>query len=203
MDEPEPSVTEWLERLKSGEPGAVEPLWNHYFPRLVRLADRKLRGLRHACEDAEDVALGAFDSFVRGAERGKFPDLGDRDDLWNLLSTITKNRAKDQWRQRYTKKAGGARLQGESALGDPAAGFDQLGDDALTPELVATWTEEVQLKLALLRDPPWLERVALLMLEGYDLGEIAVRIGRSMSSVHRYVAEIRQRWREYDGGGRP
>ena len=45
--------------------------------------------------DEEDVALSAFDSFCRGAQRGRFPQLDDRDNLWRLLVVITSRKAVD------------------------------------------------------------------------------------------------------------
>src|SRR5260370_33486219 len=79
------SVTGWIEQMKQGDRAAVAKLWERYFQRLVRLA----RGMLHAgpplADYDEDVALGAFDSLVRGAEANRFPDLTDREDLWRLL----------------------------------------------------------------------------------------------------------------------
>ena len=41
------------------------------------------------------MALSAFDSFCRGTGRGQFPQLGNRDDLWQLLALITARKAVD------------------------------------------------------------------------------------------------------------
>jgi hypothetical protein len=54
-----------------------------------------LRATSRRVADEEDVALSAFDSFCAGAERGRFPDLKDRDNLWALLVTITARKAAD------------------------------------------------------------------------------------------------------------
>jgi hypothetical protein len=35
------SVTNWLARLKAGDPAAARPLWERYFHRLVGLARRR------------------------------------------------------------------------------------------------------------------------------------------------------------------
>ncbi len=43
--------------------------------------------------DEEDIALAAFDSFYRRAERGQFPKLEGRDDLWQLLFVLTVRKA--------------------------------------------------------------------------------------------------------------
>ena len=69
------SVTYWIERLKAGEPAAAQQLWEGYFDRLVRLARARLAAAPRRAADEEDAALSAFDSFCRGAEQGRFPQL--------------------------------------------------------------------------------------------------------------------------------
>jgi hypothetical protein len=90
------SITAWIDQLRAGDRAAAQPLWEGYFRRLVGLASRNLRcRLPTAMAGAEDVALSAFDSFCRGAEQGRLPLLGDRDDLWRLLFVITDRKAID------------------------------------------------------------------------------------------------------------
>jgi hypothetical protein len=73
---PQGSVTAWIDQLCAGDRAAAQPLWQDYFQRLVGLAHAKLRGrLPTAMAGAEDVALSALDSFFRGAEQGRFPQL--------------------------------------------------------------------------------------------------------------------------------
>ena len=45
------SVTTWVEQLRAGNRGAAQRLWERYFPRLVGLARRKLRGLPRRAAD--------------------------------------------------------------------------------------------------------------------------------------------------------
>src|SRR5215212_3505935 len=108
------SVTLWIGRLKAGEREATRHLWERYFHRLVGLARARLRGAAWRVADEEDVALSAFDSFIRGAEEGRFPRLDDRDDLWKLLLTITVRKAADLRQARGRLKRGGGRVRGES-----------------------------------------------------------------------------------------
>ena len=89
----EDSVTVWIASLKAGDADAAQKLWQRYFETLVRLARDRLRGAPRTVADEEDAALSAFDSFVRGAARGRYPRLDDRDDLWRLLVTITARKA--------------------------------------------------------------------------------------------------------------
>ena len=115
------SVTHWVGQLKAGERDAAQQLWEAYFRRLVGLARKKLQGAKVRTADEEDVALSAFDSFCRGAEHGRFPQLGDRNDLWRLLVVITGRKAIDLIQKEGRQKRGGGALLGESALLGSAA----------------------------------------------------------------------------------
>src|SRR5207245_207277 len=87
------SVSDWISQLKAGNHVAAQKLWDRYFARLMGLARTKLKGVRKGPADEEDVALSAFDSFCRAAERGQFPDLHERGNLWPLLVLITARKA--------------------------------------------------------------------------------------------------------------
>src|SRR5204863_5483684 len=89
------SITKLVVLLKAGDRAAAQPLWEAYFARLVALARVRLRNTPRRAADEEDVALSAFDSFCRRAERGEFPRLNDRDDLWQLLAMIASRKVYD------------------------------------------------------------------------------------------------------------
>src|SRR5207237_2887133 len=101
------SVSVWLDQLQGGDSAAAQQLWQRYFPRLVRLARRKLQDFPRPAADEEDVALSAFDTFCRNAERGQFPQLLDRDSLWALLVVITSRKASHLLRDQCRQKRGG------------------------------------------------------------------------------------------------
>src|SRR5262245_23008540 len=101
------SVTQWLNLLKDGDRAAAGPIWERYFPLLVRRARAALRGKRAMAADEEDIALSALDSFCRGAEKGRFPRLNDRDDLWRLLLIITARKTAHLVRDEHRAKRGG------------------------------------------------------------------------------------------------
>lgn len=117
------SVTIWLGRLKAGEQRdeAVSLLWGRYFTQLVSRARDRLRS-RSRVADGEDVALSAFDSFVRAAEAGRFPRLDDRDDLWQVLLLLTARKAANAARDENRLKKGGGRVIGGFGSGDSNAG---------------------------------------------------------------------------------
>jgi DNA-directed RNA polymerase specialized sigma24 family protein len=186
------SVTAWIEQLRAGNRAAAQQLWERYFSRLAGLARRKLRGLRRCAADEEDVALSAFDSFYRGAEQGRFPRLGDRDNLWELLVVITVRKAIDLRQRETRQKRGGGKVAGESAVG--GAGIEQVVGAEPTPELAAQVADEVQRLLGMLPKEE-VRSVALLKLEGYTNAEVADRLGCAEATVERRLSLIRSMWK--------
>src|SRR5262249_1639184 len=134
------SVTAWIGKLRAGDRSAAEPLLRCYFERLVKLARAKLRRLPTAMADEEDVALGALDSFCRGAGQGRFPHLSDRDDLWRLLLVITERKATRLIRNEGRIKRGGAKVRHEGSRANDSThtpGLDHVPAATPTPELAA------------------------------------------------------------------
>ncbi len=179
----EGSVTRCLARLRAGDQAAAQPLWERYFRRLVGLARHKLQGRPRRVADEEDVALSAFDSFCRGAERGRFPRLLDRDDLWRVLAVITIRKAIDLQRRRRPEENAGTE------------DLEQFLSREPPPELAAEMAEEYRRLLDRLGDPQ-LQAVALWKVEGYTNEEIARRLGCVERSVERKLQRIRILWEE-------
>jgi RNA polymerase sigma factor (sigma-70 family) len=190
------SVTNLIDRLKSGDHEAARLLWQRYYPRLVGLARKKLQGKPRTIADEEDAALSAFNSFCRRAEQGHFPDLKDRDGLWALLVVLTARKAADLLRNHHRQKRGAGQVHGDSAVrlaedDSSPGGFDNLPSDDPTPEEAALLAEEVESLLARLRDP-LLRQLAVWKLEGYTNAEIAARLDCSEPTVRRRLAIIRR-----------
>ena len=85
----EASVTHWFDQPREADSAATRPLWQRYFPHLLRLAQPKLRGAPCRASDQQDVAAGVMESLFRAAEPGRFPNLADRHHLWRLLLWMT------------------------------------------------------------------------------------------------------------------
>jgi hypothetical protein len=148
--------------------------------------------------DEEDVALSAFHSLCRGARRGRFPALADRDGLWGLLVFITAQKAADAVAYARRQKRGGGKVRGDSALdGGPAGshegGFDQVLSRSPGPATLKTWAEEYGRLLDLLGDGT-LRQVAELRVQGHTMEEIAERLGLARRTVHRKIDLIRKVW---------
>lgn len=196
---PEPndqSVTVWLGQLQAGDEQAAQLLWQRYWGRLVELARRRTVG-RQRVADGEDVAQEAFDSFFRAARVGRFPQLHDRNDLWQLLVKIADNKQQDQRKSERRQKRGSGQVRGESVFATPgdksAGGLDGFKGVELTPEFAAQAREECERLLGLL-DELSLRQVALLKLQGYSHEEIALRIGCAVDTVGRKLRTIRSKW---------
>jgi DNA-directed RNA polymerase specialized sigma24 family protein len=191
----EDSVTFWIARAKTGDAKAAQPLWDRYFRRLVQLARTRLGNASRRVVDEEDAALNAFDSFIRGAAGGRFPQLKDRNNLWPLLVVLTARKVADARRHENRQKRGGGAVQGESALlnrseDSVAGGIDRVIGDEPTPEFAAEVAEETRRWLEALGSEE-LRSVALWKIEGYTNAEIAEKLGCVERSVERRLKLIR------------
>jgi RNA polymerase sigma factor (sigma-70 family) len=186
------SVTRWVTALKGGDVAAAQPLWERYHRRLIGLARDKLRTAQRRAADEEDVVQSAFHSFFRGVSQGRFPELGDRDNLWRLLVVITARKALDQLAAEHAKRRGGTpgsnlRIHLEDA------DIEQVIGDEPTPEFAAQVAEQYHRLLDLLGDAT-LRQVAVWKMEGLTRDEIAENLDCSRRTVARKLETIRIIW---------
>jgi DNA-directed RNA polymerase specialized sigma24 family protein len=192
----EHSITQFIHLLRDGDPNAATPIWNHFYNRLVTLANRKLKSRVRRTVEGEDVAQSVFDSCFRAVQEGRVPDLKNRDNLWALLVTITERKAFNTNRNMTAQKRGGGEVLGESVflcksdLFSP--GIAGVAGDEPTPEFVAMFAEEVDNRLKGL--PEDSRQIVSLMLEGYKQNEIARKTGFSLAKVERKISIVRKQW---------
>jgi DNA-directed RNA polymerase specialized sigma24 family protein len=187
-------VTQWVERLKAGDRAVVQALWQRYYGRLVGLARKKLGDLPRRARDEEDVALSAFDSFVRGAEKGRFPRLEDREDLWQVLVMITCRKAVDVMVHEGRDKRNWRRVAGKPE--DPAAIGAMLRKMLASdpdPAFACEVADECRRLLGELPDDE-VRQVALRKMEGFTNKEIADQLSIGEVTVGRRLALIRKTW---------
>ena len=193
----ESPISMWIDELKAGDPQAAQMIFEQYFQRVIRLAQRKLQGTPRRMADEEDVALSAFHSFCRGAERGRFPQLEDRDDLWTILAMIASRKSIDQIQYQQRQKRGSGRVHGESIF--VAAGDDRpqgLADFAPTaphPDGLQGLADACEHLLDKLDDDS-LRDLALLKLEGFTNEEIAQKLDCARRTVQRRLKMIQDIW---------
>jgi RNA polymerase sigma factor (sigma-70 family) len=193
----EDSVTHWFEQIREGDSVAARAVWERYYPELVRLARQRLRGASRRMADEEDIAASVLESLFRAAQKGRFPDLADRHDLWRLLLQMTARKAIDMKRRETRQRRGGGRVAGFGDVDSSGeqAGLAQVIGDVPTPEFAAMMAEECQRLLERLADPG-LEALALAKMEGCTNEEIANRLGCSERTIERRLRLIRKRWEQ-------
>ena len=196
----EQSVTGWLTDLRHGGNTVTEQVWNRYFQKLVQLAQNHLRTAETRVEDEEDVALSVMQSLCAGAANNRFQQVGNRQELWVLLATMTHRKCVNRIRRNVAQKRGSGKVVGEADL---AAGYslrdltlDDLESTAPTPETLAVLQEDYEHLMQLLRNDE-MRQVALWRMEGHSTTEIADRLKLSDRSIRRKLELIRDTWLEH------
>ena len=95
-------VTLWLTQLRNDDEAAATNLWNHFVDRIRGVARKKLNYESRRVYDDEDVAQSAFFSICAGVASGRFPDLRDRNCLWQLIMVVTSRKV--WFRHRYDRR---------------------------------------------------------------------------------------------------
>lgn len=192
------SISQFLSGVKRGDQAAIREVFDRCFDQLVRLAKARLGGASRRVADEEDVALSVFQSLCRGAAAGRFERMRDRDELWQLLMTITQQKVVDHKRHNLRQKRGSGEVRGDSIFQDheqkgSARGIEEYAIEEMTPHFLCALEDEHQRLLGLLRDDG-LRRIALMRMEGYQDDEIATELGISLRTVERKLQLIREKW---------
>jgi hypothetical protein len=187
------SITQWLQRLHSGEADAAKEIWNRYYPRVVRLAALQLIKSDDRSIDEEDVAQSTFRTVYLAVMNGKYPDIEDRRDLWRLLLVSTLNRVRRHHRDSHTLKRSVNELvtqdQSRRRLIMEISGPDAQAEMA---DLIETLFRRLDQE-----DPTGeLRQIALLKLEEHSASAIARRLKRRKNHVLQRVRLIRILWEE-------
>jgi len=197
-------VTRWIEGLRQGDPKAFQAICDRYLPELQRAARQRLRGMVSRVADEEDVALSAMNSFLMAAERGRFPDLADREGLWRLLLEITIRKAIDLRRHESRQKRGGGKVriplhQEGGSDESPMVPLDQQLAKVLAPDFAAMMVEQCERLLAKLNKDQY-RSVAVAKMQGFTNKEIADQHDCSVRTIERQLDIIRRSWEDEDSG---
>ena len=172
-----------------------QQLWERYYSRLVELARRNLRGVPRRVADEEDVASHALDSFFRAVQKGRFPRLEDRDDLWKVLVTLTLRKAHNLKKYEHQLIRDCDRNCHQSDM--DSVFFQVIQSPEPSHELAAEVAESCQALLQQLPDDrSRLRTIAVRKMEGYKNEEISAELGVALSTVELRLARIRKIWSE-------
>ena len=182
MDSDDP-ITQWLADLQSDERAAAEKLWQRYWRRVAGMARKVLGARAGGGADEDDVAQSVFRTFFLRAQDGQFPQLEDRQDLWNLLVTITIRKAiKTKRRQlRQAPAVDNLHLIGEE-LSEPPG-----------PDVAIILQDEINRLVGMLDETS--QKVTGLLMEGYSNKDAADACGVSIATIERKRKLIRETWR--------
>lgn len=189
------SVTEWLDSVKQGSDAAARKIWERYVEQLVTEANQRLLRQPRGAADGEDIVQEAFASFFRGVQEGRFSQLHDRDDLWQLLIVLAGRRANDHLRHELAERRGaghvrsGAAMEraGNTTVANP---FDAFPSPTATPESAEDLLRLIQIGFPELASYD-LQHIALDRAANYSDAEIAARRGISLRGVQRKLQLIR------------
>jgi hypothetical protein len=192
-DEDIGSVSYWLKELKTGDSLAVEAIWYRYYQRVVELASRKMKVNPDRAVDGEDIAQLAMHRFCTNATLGCYPNLDDREQLWDLLVVFTLNRIRKHLRACNRLKRSGQHSQ--------VFEFSQLEvlQDLQTPEAPTIMADMVDAWLNRLdqEDPSGqLKQIAIWSMDGISGSDIARILKKRKSFVLHQIRLIRLLWEE-------
>jgi len=173
-----------LRRLRGGSEDAATQLYQKYANRLRALAKANTSAQLARRVDAEDIVQSVFRIFFTGASQGMY-DVPDGEDLWKLLLVIALNKVRGEGIFHQAAKRD-VRATAELERIDPTA--EPAGDDDFAMTFLRLVVQDTLERL------PAKERQMLeLRMEGYDIGDIAERVGRSKRTVERCLQQARTR----------
>ena len=199
------SVTQIIGRLKSDDRStfdrAAADVWRRYADELLHLVRRRLGRRARVRTDAEDVLQSVYKSFCLRQQKGEY-DLNDRDDLWRLLVSMARNKAANAATHHSRRKRDYRREQADAVAAASAAAascgdgvapaVERLPDAKPTAAEVVAMEETIRERLKCL--PEDLRALATKKLAGFTNEEVAAEWNRTVRTVERKLARIREIW---------
>jgi RNA polymerase sigma-70 factor (ECF subfamily) len=178
---------ELLESLRRGDSTAATIIFQHYEPRLIGLARRRLDPRTRQKLDPEDVVQSVFRSFFRRHDQGEIT-VTDGDSLWALLAVITRRKCANWVRFFRTASRDVGKEADLAAAGDSSGAARDIAavESALEDAILLETLEQ------LMRGLNALEReVVTLSLQGYSPREVAPKVQRAERTVQLILQKVR------------
>ncbi len=192
------TVTGWIDDLHHPDPNVREDaawrIWDHYTPKLLELARRRIGPRLRGRVDPDDVIQSVYRSFFRRRTPGA-PRPQNRDELlsWLIRGTLNKVCNAASYHQAECRD-----LRHERSLADdrgdvplPTWMLEHMGRGEPTPDEAAAFAEDLEGWFRLL--PADLAQVARWKFEDYSNAEIAARLRRTVRAVEFSLQRIRRR----------
>jgi RNA polymerase sigma-70 factor (ECF subfamily) len=181
----EPTDRDLLEGLRTGDQVAATTLFHRYAKRLQLLIRAKCSTTLARRLDADDIMQSVFYAFFQGASDGCYNVPGG-EDLWPLLLVIALNKIR-------TKGAFHRAAKRDVRV---TCGWDDT--DAVRHALTHLEVDEpipfmkLVAEEALERMPPHQREIVELRVAGFEVEEIARRVGRSKRTIERLLQSCRR-----------
>lgn len=195
------NAADLVERAAAGDHAAISRLMIDVYPKLAARVEQRMPSDLKVVIATEDILQEAFgDAFAR---IDTFRPEGD-DAFYRWIASIAENRMIDAVRAQRAAKRGGdwnrlsAGAAGRSSI---ACLVDLMAASDRTPSRSVSMHEAaaaVQVGLAGLR-PEYREALSLRYLQGLPVAEVAARLGKTESAVHKLCSRGLQGLREAMG----
>lgn len=192
-------VSLWIGQLAAADQNAARKLWEHFCRRLMNFARGQMSPSTRRIYDEEDAAVSAFHSLCRGIEAQRFPDIGDRGNLWALLVVITSRKISNQYRFEHQQRRNVQQTLSESMLQSSNEEhfnvLDSLPCHEPTPAFAAEVADMSDYLMTLLPETD-LKQLVLLKMEGHTNEDVAEIMKVTRRTVQRKLERIRRIWLE-------
>jgi RNA polymerase sigma-70 factor (ECF subfamily) len=180
---PELSDRELLRLFRQGSQSAAARLYERYAHRLRALVHAHSTAAIGTRCDAEDIVQSVFRRFFQRAKEGTY-EVPASDELWNLFLVIALNRLRAE--EAYHRAA---KRDVRLTVREPHHG--RLLDHLEQPDPAAVYLDLV-IREALEHLPELHQQVVQLRIEGYEVAEIASKLGCGKRTVERALQESRK-----------
>jgi RNA polymerase sigma-70 factor (ECF subfamily) len=167
---------ELLERIRAGDPAALDVLYGRYATAVYALVWRVLQNT----EEAEDVALDVFWQIWRQA--GRYDPSRGAPPAW--IFTVARSRAIDRLRARHRRE------DRTVSFDDPGTNLDPLDEEA-APDQVASFRQTRDAVREAMRSlsPVQREAIELAFFKGLTHVEIARRLRQPLGTVKTRIRQ--------------
>jgi RNA polymerase sigma-70 factor, ECF subfamily len=180
----EPPDHSLLEALREGDRDAATLLYRRYAKRLRQLIRAKCSPQLARRVDAEDIMQSVFYAFFRGASGGCYA-VPAGEELWPLLLVIALNKIRTQGSFHRAAKRDVRVTLGLDDTDALHQAINQLEVDEPLPFLNMIARETLE------RMPLSQREIVELRVAGYEVEEIALKVGRSKRTVERLLQACR------------
>ncbi len=185
LDMNEVSDASLLRRLRLGSEDAATQLYLRYVHRLRALAQVQSSPELARRVDAEEIVQSIFGSFFRVAATGHY-DVPVGEELWKLFLVIALNKIRAKGAFHRAAK----RDVRQTAAADQ---FDLCAEMPDRQDAAALAFLQLSVDEAMNRLPVSQRQMVTLRIEGYEVAEIAHKLGRSKRTVERLLQMARKK----------